>query len=112
MKEVAREVVELPNGMLLCTGTKQMDAASGDHVRGVDIRLPPMRLDPVAVLSVVCSEGEGPIFGVYSVKFGYVDNETQVAVEAQNLQNGQTLDPNRYHFFCSYVVVGKRLDKK
>jgi hypothetical protein len=111
MKEVPLEVVVLPNGMLLCTGTTKMTVPSTDtHVRGTAIYLQAMELDPVATLSLVADQGDGTMFGIYSVKFGYVNEQTQtqIGIEAQNLKLGE---PSNDDIFCSYVIVGKPLSK-
>lgn len=113
MKEVPLDVIELPKGRLLCVGTNKMVPGQngGNHVRQVEIRLPPMQLDPVATVTVVPEQGVGTVFGIYSLKFGYVNNktETQVVVHAANVESGV---PSDFDFFCCYVIVGKRLDSK
>lgn len=77
MKEVALDVVDLPGGRLLCSGTSKMDRASGDHARQVELRMPAMQLDPVAALTIVCNSGIGTMFGIYSVKFNHVNNHNE-----------------------------------
>ncbi len=111
MKDIPLKVIDLGNGILMCTGTTKMAHGTSDHVRVVEMRLPPMLLDPVATFSIVDNKGNGTIFGVYSVKFGYVNNqaETQVALNAQNIHKAE---PSSDDFFCSYIVVGQRLDSK
>lgn len=111
MREIPLNTIELPNGMLLCSGTKRMVPGTSPHTRVVEMRLPPMQLDPVATFTIVAAEGVGTMFGIYSLKFNHVNNqgETQVAVNAQNVEIGKGSD---FNFFCSYVVVGKRLDSK
>jgi hypothetical protein len=109
MKEVPLEVVVLPNGMLLCTGTAKMTVPSTDtHVRGTAIYLQAMELDPVATFSIVADQGDGTMFGIYSLKFGYVNDrtQTQVGIEAQNLKFGEHSNAD---IFCSYVIVGRPL---
>ena len=113
MKEVPLDVIELPKGRLLCVGTTRMVPGQdgGDHVRQAEIRLPPMQLDPIATVTVVPQQGVGTVFGVYSLKFGHVNGktETQVVVHAANVQSRE---PSDFDFFCSYVIVGKRLANK
>jgi hypothetical protein len=68
MNEVSLDVVELPNGKLLCTGTAKMAILSTDNkVRALTLYLQQaMEPDPVALFSLVDGAGNGNIFGVYS----------------------------------------------
>jgi hypothetical protein len=80
------------------------------HVRGTAIYLQAMGLDPVAALSIVADQGDGTMFGIYSVKCDYVNDrtQTQIGIEAQNLKLGELSNAD---IFCSYVIVGRPLRK-
>jgi hypothetical protein len=98
INEVPLEVVELPNGLLLCKGTTKMAITSADtQFRELTIYFPQaMETDPVAIFSLVDGLGTGTIFGVFSQKIGHV-NGTQVGIEAHNLDGAKTTDD----IFCS-----------
>ena len=91
--------------MCICTGSVHMDIpAGGKHVRQVTIFLRNFTNTPSVTASVVSSNGNGTIFGLYNVTIVGSLGQTEIKFTATNVQSGV---PSDFDYRCSYVVTGE-----
>jgi hypothetical protein len=109
--------------ILICSGTVLMVVpAGGAHVREVAIYLPAFTGDPSVTATVSNLESSldpnsgqftspGNAFAIWDIKINHLANQTQIAVEACNVDKGQQIPPlgqPPVNYYCSYVVIGAK----
>ena len=103
-------VVEV-DGALICSGSEPMIVPQGGpHVRAAEIRVPARFAAPPAVTATVhptTGPGTvGAVFGIFSIKINELQGETQVVIQATNVQAGVPIEGD---FVCEYIIVGSSL---
>lgn len=78
---------------LICSGIERMLIPQGGaHVRAVEIRIPAKFAGRPAVTATVRPvagpAGAGTVFGIFSIKVNDLGAETQVVIQATNVQKG------------------------
>ncbi len=103
-------IVEV-DGALICSGREPMIVPTGGaHVRAAEIRIPAQfESAPAVTATVHPTTGPGTVgtvFGIFSIKINELTNETQVVIQATNVQAGVQIEGD---FVCEYVIVGPSL---
>jgi hypothetical protein len=93
---------------LICSGIARMAIPEGGaHVRAAEIRIPAHFAGRPAVTATVHAVtgpgGVGTVFGVFNIKVNRLGDQTQVVIQATNVQKGLAVEGE---FACDYVVVG------
>ncbi len=108
--QIAKAQIAKPNVVrigdtLICSGVALMGIPSGGkQFRSIEIRIPSKFIGtPTVTATIVPTQGPGTLFGIYSIKVNPLGNETQVAIEAKNVENGVGVP---FRFVCNYVIVG------
>lgn len=100
---VSPTTCSLLNGQYVCSGVAEMGVASSGAVRSLSLFIDHFtRIDEVDI--TVCNATNGAnVFQVYSIKFGDLVTQTQIAVNANSLSN--TIAPND-KILCTYRIYG------
>jgi hypothetical protein len=77
-------------------------------VRAAEIRIPAKFAGQPTVTATVRATtdpaGAGTVFGIFSIKVNRLGDQTQVVIQATNVQKAV---PVQGDFVCDYVVIGK-----
>jgi hypothetical protein len=95
-------------GALVCAGVERMLIPQGGaHVRAAEIRIPGHFAGQPAVMATVHAVTGpgvvGTVFGVFSIKVNRLGEQTQVVIQATNVQKGLAVEGD---FACDYLVIG------
>lgn len=77
--------------------------AGGNHVRQVEITLPPFSAPPATTATVQSPESPGEAFVIYNITVQQDPAQTVIKFSATNVESGA---PSDLPYWCSYVVVG------
>lgn len=94
---------------LICSGIEPMIVPQGGaHVRAAEIRIPAKIAGQPSVTATVHATTDpaaaGTVFGIFSIKVNRLGDQTQVVIQATNVQKGVPVEGD---FVCDYVVIGK-----
>jgi hypothetical protein len=97
------------NGTAIAAGTERMAIpVGGNHVRAVQIRVPVTFIGSPSVTATVHAvsgaAAAGTTFGVFNIKVNDLGTETQVVIQATNVQAGKGTPDD---FDCEYMIIGK-----
>lgn len=95
---------------LICSGIEPMIVPSGGaHVRAAEIRVPAKFAGVPTVTATVRptsgAPGAGTVFGIFSIKVNELGAQTQVVIQATNVQKGVPVEGG--NFVCDYLIIGK-----
>jgi hypothetical protein len=102
------KVVMRLDGTVLCSGSEPMVIPGGAaHVRASEIRIPLQFAAPPTVTATVhpttVPAVAGTVFGVSKITIEELGTETQVVIEATNVQADVPVEGD---FVCEYVIIG------
>jgi hypothetical protein len=78
--------------------------AGGNHVRQVEITLPPFSAAPAITATVQSPQSPGEAFVIYNITLVQDPTQTIIKFSATNVETGV---PSDLPYLCSYVVVGQ-----